>query len=261
MPGYLSTSFDPNEAAAASDLASSASDAASRAIGYASGASDAASAAAVKAAAASSKIAAHSSAWGGGAIPDASETAKGKIEIATLSEALLGSDVVRAITPAGLKHALDNRVPIPWPAYHVHNTWQYTDKLGASVTWKVEPDSILVNNGGCYSLDTGLFTAPVKGLYDFAITVQLLGILSTHVGFYLYLMTTQKNYIHDTVLASSQHRRTYALHENVLSVPMDAGDTAYWLCKVSPSTQVVDVYGEAVNIYTRIMGHLVCKAD
>jgi hypothetical protein len=261
MPGYLSTSFDPNEAAAASDVASSASDAASRAIGYASGASDAASAAVVKAAAASSKIAAHSSAWGGAIVPDASETAKGKIEIATLSEALFGIDAVRALTPAGLKHVLDNRVPTQWPAYHVHSTWQYTDKLGASVSWKVEPDSVLVNSGGCYSLNTGLFTAPMKGLYDFAITVQLLGILATHVGFYLYLMTTQKNYIHDTVLASQQHRRTYALHENVLSVPMDAGDTAYWLCKVSPSTQVVDVYGEAVNVYTRIMGHLVCKVD
>uniref|UniRef100_A0A6M3KMU0 Uncharacterized protein n=1 Tax=viral metagenome TaxID=1070528 RepID=A0A6M3KMU0_9ZZZZ len=68
MAGYKSVSFDPDEAAAASDLASAASDAASKAIGYASGASNAASAASVKAAAASSKIAAQSSAWeaGGG---------------------------------------------------------------------------------------------------------------------------------------------------------------------------------------------------
>jgi hypothetical protein len=68
MPGYLSTSFNPNEAAAASDLASNASEAASKAIVYASAASDAASAAMIKAAAASSKIAARSSAWesGGG---------------------------------------------------------------------------------------------------------------------------------------------------------------------------------------------------
>jgi len=97
MPGYLSTSFDPNEAAAASDLASSASDAASKAIGYASGASDAATAAMVKAAAASSKIAARSSAWDGAIVPDASETVKGKIEIATLAESLLGSDPARAV--------------------------------------------------------------------------------------------------------------------------------------------------------------------
>lgn len=40
-------------------------------------------------------------------IPDASETVKGKIEIATLAEVTTGTDSVRAVTPAGVKQEID----------------------------------------------------------------------------------------------------------------------------------------------------------
>lgn len=38
----------------------------------------------------------------GGSVPDASETVKGKVELATTAEATAGTDTVRAVTPAGL---------------------------------------------------------------------------------------------------------------------------------------------------------------
>lgn len=40
-------------------------------------------------------------------VPDATETVKGKVELATVPEALAGSDTVRAVTPAGLGAAID----------------------------------------------------------------------------------------------------------------------------------------------------------
>ena len=42
-------------------------------------------------------------------ILDASETVKGIVELATGAESLTGTDITRAVHPAGLKHTLDNR--------------------------------------------------------------------------------------------------------------------------------------------------------
>lgn len=44
------------------------------------------------------------------ATPDASETVKGLVELATTAETTAGTDTVRAVTPAGAKAALDARV-------------------------------------------------------------------------------------------------------------------------------------------------------
>lgn len=46
-------------------------------------------------------------AGGGGATPDASETVKGKVELATVVETTAGTDTVRATTPQGVKAAVD----------------------------------------------------------------------------------------------------------------------------------------------------------
>jgi hypothetical protein len=43
---------------------------------------------------------------GGGDVPDASTTTKGKVELATVPEAVAGTDATRAVTPAGVKAAL-----------------------------------------------------------------------------------------------------------------------------------------------------------
>lgn len=45
--------------------------------------------------------------WESTAIPDASETVKGIVELATTAEAVTGTDTARAVTPAGVKAATD----------------------------------------------------------------------------------------------------------------------------------------------------------
>ena len=44
-------------------------------------------------------------------VPDASETVKGKVELATTAEATTGTDTTRAVTPAGLAAAVGSLVP------------------------------------------------------------------------------------------------------------------------------------------------------
>jgi len=44
-------------------------------------------------------------------VPDASATKKGKVELATIAEAKAGTDKVRAVTPEGLKKAIEAHIP------------------------------------------------------------------------------------------------------------------------------------------------------
>jgi hypothetical protein len=47
-------------------------------------------------------------------LADASETVKGKVELATTAEALTGTDTARAVTPAGVKAAVDQYAPVAY---------------------------------------------------------------------------------------------------------------------------------------------------
>lgn len=44
-------------------------------------------------------------------VPDATDTAKGVVELATTAEATAGTDTTRAVTPAGVKAVADGRMP------------------------------------------------------------------------------------------------------------------------------------------------------
>jgi hypothetical protein len=48
-------------------------------------------------------------ATGGGSVPDASETVKGVVELATTAETTTGTDTLRAVTPAGVKAVADTK--------------------------------------------------------------------------------------------------------------------------------------------------------
>ena len=45
-------------------------------------------------------------------IPDASTTVKGKVELATDSETIIGTDTVRAVTPSSYRNAFDDTLPV-----------------------------------------------------------------------------------------------------------------------------------------------------
>lgn len=56
-------------------------------------------------------------------VPAASETASGKVELATTAEATTGTDTVRAVTPAGVKAVADTKAALS----HTHTASQVTD--------------------------------------------------------------------------------------------------------------------------------------
>lgn len=72
------------------------------------------------------------------AIPDATVTIKGLVELATVSEATTGTDTVRAVTPAGLKAAVDAAFAnIPQDTYPFSKTTNgyFQDQSGIIIQW------------------------------------------------------------------------------------------------------------------------------
>jgi hypothetical protein len=63
------------------------------------------------------------------AVPLASETVQGKVELATVAEATAGVDTVRAVTPAGVKAVGDTKAPLA----HTHTASQITDFNAAAL--------------------------------------------------------------------------------------------------------------------------------
>lgn len=57
------------------------------------------------------------------AVPAASETVQGKVELATTAEATTGTDTARAVTPAGVKAVGDTKAPLS----HTHTAANVTD--------------------------------------------------------------------------------------------------------------------------------------
>ena len=53
----------------------------------------------------------------GSSLPDATETIKGVVELATAAEVTAGTDTVRAVTPAGVKVELDKKAALASPTF------------------------------------------------------------------------------------------------------------------------------------------------
>ncbi len=72
------------------------------------------------------------------AIPDATVTLKGLVELATVAEAKTGTDTVRAVTPAGLKGAIDEAFAnIPQDTYPFSKSQNgyFQDQSGIIIQW------------------------------------------------------------------------------------------------------------------------------
>lgn len=128
------------------------------------------------------------------------------------------------------------------PAFSAIVNSNVLDVTGDATAYSIIFGTELYDRGANYDPTTGAFTAPVTGLYQFNISVQLGGVLSAHTDFYCSLVTSG---------------RTFALNNGDLSpgavgtgqvgmcrsllATMTAGDTAYVQIQVNGSTKVVDV--------------------
>lgn len=86
--------------------------------------------------------------------PDATTTVEGKVELATSAETVTGTDTVRAVTPAGVKAAIDAAMQLIFPVGSIYINYSVSTNPATLLgfgTWTAMQDRMLIGAGGSYA--------------------------------------------------------------------------------------------------------------
>lgn len=140
------------------------------------------------------------------------------------------------------------------PAFFAYLTTGVSNVTGDGTAYQIIYDTEFFDRGNNFNSTTGVFTAPVTGIYQFNVTV-LAQNASALMSTGLSLLTTSQNY-------NMNNNGVAVVGNNALNVsltvPMTATDTAVVRIIFSGSTKTVNVYGAGGDPRTTFSGFLVC---
>jgi len=129
---------------------------------------------------------------------------------------------------------------------------------GDGTLYSVICDTAEFNEGSCYNVMTGIYTAPIDGNYCFIFNCFLSSIGAQTTGQILFQRKPNTDqlfaaYLNPSTVASAGYM---GLNSNIL-IHLSATDTMEFLVALTGSTKTVDVLGSAAAQYTRCSGFLV----
>jgi len=147
------------------------------------------------------------------------------------------------------------------PAFFARLSGDLTDVTGDGTQYNIPWDTELLDQNADFNASTGVFTAPVTGLYSFSCAITASGLLNTHT-------TANWRWVTSSVQYRGWQGNPWAVNAGgggTLTVPyailayMTAGETMQTQLIVSNGTKVVDVlYGTATSIQSYFSGALIC---
>lgn len=146
-------------------------------------------------------------------LPNATDTLVGR----NTSDTLLNKDLSSSTNTMPNKYA-----------FHAYNNNNILNVTGHSTVYSIVLDSTLINTDSVYDTNTGIFTAPLTGVYQFHVTLSLIALSADTTYGLLELITTDRSYYLYLGNPASVRNTTddFVVSGSVI-VPMDVGDTAY----------------------------------
>lgn len=171
------------------------------------------------------------------------------------SDGVVKYDGTSLITSTTYKISSTNQITNSAQPCFLATTTTGTDVTGDGTAFTIVFGTEIFDNGANYDTGTGIFTAPVTGIYILAGSINVQDLTSSTTLWTNDIVTSNRtyrsNYSNPWAIAYS----TNTTQEFGTLADMDAGDTAYVVLTVSNGTKVVDI-GTTYDNTTRFLGHL-----
>lgn len=189
-------------------------------------------------------------------LPDKSGTLAVTADIAFAADAVTGIGNGRA-TDITISSAGEVTMPLQ-PAFLANASAIVSNITGDNTTYTVVFDNEVFDRGGDFNTGTGVFTAPVTGIYRLSTAVNLTGLTASHVIHDFAINTSNRDYSTQDIFfgGASPYSNERSIALSVLA-DMDAGDTARVKVTIRSGTKVVGHYGGGSANYTHFCGELV----
>lgn len=146
------------------------------------------------------------------------------------------------------------------PAFSAYLTADQANVTGDATPYSLITYTEAFDQNNDFNATTGVFTAPVTGLYQFNAMISLINLAVTHTacssGIIPTSATQHWSYLYNPVAMSSSAENSFSMSA---LISMTAGDTAYLSTTVSGGTLTVGVRGTgAAGDACKFSGYLVC---